>query len=280
MKPVRTALLAAALTLVAGCSLVDVAYNNAPSLVAGRIDDAFDLDRRQLEQLEQRLEQFFAWHRANELSRYRELLQRAAADAADGVSADEFLALNADLRAAWRRSVEKAIDIIGDLATTLSPQQIEHFDRYYQETSERHRDYLDKSEQQREIHRVERALERLQDWFGEFDYGIEQKVRARLEQLPDGYLPWIDYREQRHRAVLAVLRDARESDPSPRLKQVLLDSDTDFARAYETRRLRYWQAYAAALEDIGSWLQSRHTRHAVSKLEDYARIAERLGAQG
>lgn len=280
MKPVRTVLLAAIVALAAGCSLVDLAYNNAPNLVAGRIDEAFDLDRQQLEQLEQRLQQFFAWHRANELPRYRELLQTAAADAADGVSATEFMALNQALRDAVERSVEKAVDSIGDLASTLTPHQIEHFDRYFHDTSDKYRDYLDKSEQQREIYRVERALERLENWYGDFDERMERRVRARLEQLPDLRLPWINYREQRHRALLVALRDAGAANPTPRLKQLLLDPDTDFAREFEPESRRYWQAFAAALEDISSWMQMRHTRRVVSKLENYAHVAERLGASG
>lgn len=279
MRPIRTVLFVAVVTLVAGCSFINFAYNNAPSLVAGRIDDAFDLERHQIEQLKPRLKEFFAWHRAYELPRYRELLQQAAADAADGVSAAEFMALNESIREAVQRSVEKAIDSIGDLASTLTPGQIEQFDRYYHESSDEYRDYLEKSEPQRKIYRVERALRRLENWFGTFDDSMETRVRARFEQLPDLRLPWINYRDQRHRALLAALRDARATDPSPRLKRILLDPGTDFAREFEPERLRYWQAYAVALEDIGFWLQQRHTRHVISKLEDYARTAEKLGAQ-
>lgn len=131
MIPIHRILLAAALLAVAGCSLPRFAYQQAPNYVAGKLDEAFDLDEVQSAALDERLQRFFAWHREQELRQYRAVLQRAARDSSDGIRAEEFLRVHDEIRAAWRRAVDKAIDNVGDLALTLTPAQIASYEAYY-----------------------------------------------------------------------------------------------------------------------------------------------------
>ena len=92
MKPMRTLVTLALCTLLAaGCSAVSVIYNNAPSYLAGELEDAFDLDDAQSAELDRRMQEFFVWHRREELALYQQFLEEAALNAADGISAEEFL---------------------------------------------------------------------------------------------------------------------------------------------------------------------------------------------
>ncbi len=262
---------------LSGCSVADMAYNNAPDFVASEIEDAFDLSEAQSDQLDSRLEQFFIWHRSEELNRYRDFLDRAALEADDGLTAAEFLSLRSDIGDAWNRSVEKGIDSLGDIFANLTPQQIEQYQQYHRDGSEEYQDYLEKSAQQREINRVERAFENLEDWFGEFDFMLEKKVSARLRQVPDILGPWIRYREQRHQALVSAMN---QGITRQQLKTIMLDPSTDFARAFAPARDAYWREYAAALEDISSWLNKRQRQRAVIRLQGFARLVERLHGQG
>ena len=54
--------------------MIDLAYNNGTTLVGNEIDNAFDLSEAQNNQLDSRLDQFFEWHRKQELIRYQQLL--------------------------------------------------------------------------------------------------------------------------------------------------------------------------------------------------------------
>jgi hypothetical protein len=281
MKPIYRLCFATACSLImAGCSMIDLAYNNAPSFVSSEIDDAFDLDPLQNTQLDSRLEQFFEWHRNEELLRYQQLLDQAALATADGITAAEFMALNKEVRLAWRRSLEKAIDSFGDLAITLTPQQIENYQQYHQESFSEFKDYLEKSEQQREIFRVGRNFDRLEDWYGNFDEFQESKIMLRLRQVPDIYEPWLRYREGRQQAFISVLNKAATTGISQaELKAALLDPSTEYSLTYEPLRQSYWQAFAAALEDINRWLTTAQKRRAATRLRDYAQVAARLGNQ-
>jgi len=281
MNTLQKVLLVITLLLLGGCSLAGMAYNQAPYFIASELEDAFDLNRAQIDQLDARLEQFIAWHREEELPRYREFLDRAALATADGITAAEFLGLQKDVTDARDRSLEKIIDNLGDLAVSLTPQQLESYQQYHREGSEEFLDYLEKSPQQREIYRVERAYDRLESWFGDFDFFLEQKINARLQTVPDIYQPWFEFREQRHLALVKALRDdIGKPVDRQKLKAIMLDPTTDYARAFEPLRLAYWQGYAAALAEIGSWLSDQQRQHAVSRLQRYARVVDRLGQPG
>jgi hypothetical protein len=266
---------------LAGCGMVDLAYNNAPTLVANEIDNAFDLNEAQNDQLDSRLDQFFDWHRKEELARYQQLLDQAALATADGITAAEFMELNKNLRLAWRRSLDKAIDSLGDLAVTLTPQQIENYQQYHRKSFNEFEDYLEKSHQQREIFRVARSFDRLENWYGNFDEFQAGKITTRLQQLPDIYEPWLRYREARQQALISVLNKATTSGISQtELKAVLLDPATLYSLAYEPKRQSYWQAFAVALEDINGWLTTGQRQRAATRLRNYAQAAARLGNQG
>ena len=261
--------------LTGGCSAISYAYNNAPSFVAGELDDAFDLDDAQEHQLDERLHEFFAWHRQHELPRYQQTMNAATIAIADGLTAAEFLEISADLELAWHRSLTQAIEELGGLAVTLSPAQIEHFQQYFHDHGEEYRDYLQMSAQQREIFRVKRGIKRLQKWFGKFDELQREKISLRMKQLPDFYPAWITYRQARQQALVDALRKAKTGGLSrqqvrQQLKFVLLDPTSDYASVFEPARKAYWQAYAEMIEDIGERLSKAQLQHAVKRLQNYA----------
>ena len=74
MIPALRILLLVVPLATAGCSLPKLAYDQAPTYVAARFDDAFDLDDAQSTELDTRLRQFFDWHRRQELGHYQAVL--------------------------------------------------------------------------------------------------------------------------------------------------------------------------------------------------------------
>jgi hypothetical protein len=264
--------------LAAGCSAIGFAYNNAPSWLAGELQDAFDLDDAQRLELDTRMQQFFGWHREQELDRYRQILDDAARNAADGITATEFLEFVDALRLALRRLLEQAIVSFGDLGLTLTPQQIDHYERYFSDESAKFRDYLELSSQQREIYRTEQAIERMQKWFGSLDENQLQKLRPRLAELPEFYGAWIEFRDARQRALVEALREAPSAGLShQQLKTILLGPETDYARAFEAERTAYWRTYAQIVEELSGWLGKAQLKHAIERLQKYSLAFEDLG---
>ena len=267
--------------LLAACSSANFAYNNAPRYIANQFEDAFDLNPDQTGQLDTQIQQFFVWHRKEELGRYQESLRQAATTAENGFSAEEFLRVVDDIRRAWKRSLAMVIDNIGGLATTLSPEQIKHFEAYYRETTNPDEDYFEKPPEQRRLLRAELSLERLQGWYGDFDNALEDRVLARLQQLPNAYEPWLEFRDAQVSEMVRIFSTA----PSPdvmrtQLHDLLLNPDHPISREFEPTRVAYWKAYAEMLEEINGWLTPEQQLKAVTRLQKFARMVSDIDPQG
>ena len=274
---VKSWLIVIATLALANCSAINIVYNNASSFIAAEIDDAFDLSDTQEEQVDAALQRFFEWHRQRELPRYREMLDDAALAIADGISAQEYLVIYDAVRDAFQRSLLRLIDELHGLAATLTPAQIDHYDQYFRERSEKHRDYLEMSAQQREIYNEEWVIDKMEDWFGNFDELQRERIATRLHQLPEVRLAWLKVREARHQAFLAALRKAVDSGlPRQQLQHILLDPGSEYARVYEPQRIAYRQAFAEMIEEVSDWLSKAQIRHAVERLHEYEEVVIEL----
>jgi hypothetical protein len=281
MRLLHTWLVVAATLAMASCSAIDIVYNNAPSFVGGEVEDALDLDDEQRVQVDAGLQRFFDWHRQQELARYRVMLDHAAVAIEDGISAQEYLAIYNDVHAAWERSVLRLIDDLHELTATLTPAQIDHYDQYFRERSEKYQEYLEMSSQQREIFRAERLIEQMEDWTGKLEELQLEKIAARLRQLPQRRLAWIHFREARHQALIAALRKAPDSGLSvQQLQHILLDTTSDYARVYEPQRIAYHQAYAQMIEEVSGWLNRAQIAHAVERMREFEEIVIELQENG
>jgi hypothetical protein len=276
-----TCLVVGATLALASCSAIDIVYNNAPSFVGGEIEDALDLDDEQRAQLDARLQRSFDWHRQQELARYRVMLSDAALAIEDGISAEEYLAIYNDVHAAWERSLLRLIDDLHGLTAILTPAQIDSYDQYFRERSEKYQDYLEMSPQQREIFNTTQAIEQLEDWTGKLEDLQLEKITARLRQLPQRRMAWIYFREARHQALIAALRKAPGKGLSVKqLQYILLDNASEYARVYEPQRIAYYQAYAQMIEEVSGWLNKAQIAHAVERMREFEEIVVELQQNG
>jgi len=274
-------LVVAAALALASCSAADIVYDNAPSFVGAEIESALDLDDAQRAEVDAGLQRFFAWHREHELERYRVMLNHAALAIEDGISADEYSAIYADVHAAWERSLLRLIEDLHGLTASLTPAQIDNYDRYFREHSEKYQDYLEMSPQQREIFSAEQIIEQLEDWTGRLEELQVEKITARLGGLPQRRLAWFDFREARHRALLAALREAPDGGLSvAQLQYVLLDPTSPYARVYEPQRIAYHRAYAQMIAEVSGWLTSAQIAHAVERMREFEEIIIELQQNG
>ena len=277
----RIVALAAFIITLAACSSANLAYNTAPTLIAGEFDDAFNLNGEQSDMLDESLERFFEWHRREELARYQALLERAAADAEDGFSAEEFAVIVREVRIAWNRSLEQMIDELGGVGATLSPVQIEHFRWYFTESRGEYDEYLELDEEERREYRAERSLERLEKWYGSFDRDLEKRILARLKQLPDTWSQWVLYRRARAEEMMHILSET--SDPETvkaEMRNLLLNPEHPVGRDFEPKRAAYWRAYGEMLEEINGWMTPEQRQEAVEQLQKYARMVAEIEPKG
>jgi len=161
------------------CGCAGLAYQRLDLLIPWYIGRYVDLDRPQRAALDAALEPQLAWHRREELPRYRDLLQRIGADSAQRLTAADVESWADEASEAWERVEARALDLLLKLGAQLDDQQIEDFLNTLQSRQrEYEKKYLQRSEQ-RYRRDSEKALRKnLQRFLGR----LSSEQRERTQQ--------------------------------------------------------------------------------------------------
>ena len=114
-------------TTLVGCSANRLLYNRADTFIRWAADDYVALDREQQAVFDQRLDDFLAWHRSEELPRYREFIVTSLDTLEDGVTLEEAVAISEEIDLAADRFQAQFIELLLATAADLSDEQIQDF---------------------------------------------------------------------------------------------------------------------------------------------------------
>ena len=127
MKTMRLFLILLLVTTLGSCSANRLLYNRADTFIRWAADDYVTLDREQQAAFDQRLDEFLAWHRSEELPRYREFIVSALGTLEDGVTLEEAVVISEEIDVAADRFQAQFIELLLETAETLSDEQIQDF---------------------------------------------------------------------------------------------------------------------------------------------------------
>ena len=217
----RGLLLGCLLLVVAGCSALRLAYNQAPTLAYWWIDGYADLDDPQSVRLRSDLEDFFAWHRQTELPTYLSRLQRWQDMAANDTQPEKAYAEYQFLRSAYLRMIERSLEPAARLALSLSPAQLQHLQRKYDKNNREFESlYLRVDEEERIDNLVDRALERYEPLYGSLSDGQLDLLREHIRRSPFDARRVNEERLRRQSDLMATLRSLR-ADPQADLPRAV-----------------------------------------------------------
>jgi hypothetical protein len=276
------ALLLLALTGLAGCSGLRLAYNNADTVVRWMADDHFALEGAQLEDFKTRLADFHAWHRSEELPRYSVLLTSAGEKLADGLTQAELLWAWENVNGRYRRMAAYAAPDLAAVLATLTPAQFERLDKKFAESGvEFTKKYLKGSEAEQRKRRDKRTLELMREWYGDLSDEQETRIKLGSARLPLLYALRLQNRQRRQGEFVALLKAHRSpQELEPGLRQWLTaweeGASPEYLRSSELHRELYMQM----LLELDRSLTPAQRTHAVARLNDYAEIFSALAAQG
>jgi hypothetical protein len=224
-----------AASLLAGCSMVRLAYENADSYLRYRAGTYLDVHGAQAEELDAAIDAFHDWHRKQALPQYARLAGEAAQRVDDGVTPEDLVWGYDSLVAQARIGLREAAQRIAPLLGRLDAQQIAHIESRLAEENRRFaKEFLRGSERARRERRAERIVKRLEDWVGRLSEAQVERVRQYSERVP--LMAGMRLRDhQRAQAAGLELLRARKIEALPEF-------------------VAYWDrgrdpAYAAAIED-------------------------------
>jgi hypothetical protein len=273
----RVSLAVLLLALVCGCSTVRFAYENADAYARWKIGTYLDLEGEDAEQLDERIDEFHAWHRRNALPKYVMLAQEASQRFADGLSRPDLVWGYDSLRAQARESLRRAAELLAPMLDRLTPQQVAQIERRIAEDNRQfYRDRLRGPEGERRERRAKHAVNRLEDWVGKLTPVQVQRVREY-----SGRAPMVDELRDRDRKrlqgeVLAILRAKQaKARLAERVAHWELGRDPATLAALDAWREHYF----AMLLDVDRMLTAEQRTRALGQLRRYAEDFETLSTR-
>lgn len=272
----RFGLLLAVSLLVAGCSALQLGYNQAPSLVYWWVDGYADLDDLQSARLRTDIDRLLAWHRQSELPAYADRLRRWQALSLQNLSGEQVCAQAEHLRSATERLLDQGHEALAHLALTLAPGQLQHLERHQTKSNQSfEKDFLRGTPVQRLQRRLDRTVDRYETLYGRLTPAQRQQVRASLEASPFDAERALAERRARQAELRELIRQL-QGPPGPRLAN---DSPAPPAAA---QALRAWLqrglfASPSAQDERAGWV--RHGCEAFATLHNSTTPAQRQHAQ-
>lgn len=269
MRHVLKVTLALAAAWLAGCSSVRIAYENADAYVLWRANSYLDLQGAAYEALDERIDDFFDWHRAAALPQYAKISEEAAARVAKGLSRADLVWGYDSFMAQARESLRAAAVRIAPLLDGLSARQLRRMQQRFEDDNRRFRkENLRGSEGERRKRRAKRTQERLEDWVGDLNRAQVQRVGQYSERAP---LVGELHERERMRIQGELLAMARERQAGRLLAERAAGfergRDPAYVAASEAARNEYFQL----LLDLDPTLSAGQRAHAVENLRRYAR---------
>ncbi len=269
MRTIKNFFILALALAIISCSLVKTAYNNAPALIAWRLDDYFNFSDAQKAKLKPALKDLHAWHRKNELPRYVSFLNELNNDFSHEVSAQTACQRIESIKSNAQTLQTKIVPIIVDIGETLSEKQLQHFQ---QRLEKRNEEWKEEWWQETVKEQQEARLDKSKD-FAEKVYGdLDEKQINILKQsiAKNNFDPALVYSEilRRDEDALNILKALRNPALSSEEKSQLVRA------GFERMQNSPNQAYQAHIDNI-----TQQTCETIASLHATTNAKQRLHAQ-
>lgn len=267
--------------LASGCSALRLAYDNADTYLRWRAGAYLDVHGPAADELDERIDAFFDWHRAKALPHYARLSDEAAKRLGNGLSPEDVVWGYDSLQMQARESLREAAKQIAPMLDRLDAKQVGYLERRLADDNRRFaRENLSGSESQRRAQRAKRMQQRLEEWVGRLTREQAERVKAYAERAP----LTDEFRDRdRKRLQADLLSIVRKREATKRLPERAANwqagRDPAFVAANEVWRREFY----ALLLDIDRTLTPAQRTRAVANFrryaEDFSALAGQAGAE-
>jgi len=260
------ALLLAAL-LLTGCSNLRLAYGQGPTLAYWWLDRYADFNDAQKPRAKAAVDQWFAWHRRQQLTEDAALLDQIAQEALKDTSGAQVCQ--------WVTVYERKRDLyltqfapaVADVAASLGPENLRQIEMRFAKVNEKWRDeHVQGDLKEREAEAVKRLLDRAELVYGRLDRAQRQFVTQAVHQSPQDPERAFAERLADQREALAALQRLGQRSLSPEQRQgaarasllQLVQASNEAQRQYRDQLHRYQCQFTAELHNRTTPEQRRH----------------------
>ena len=205
------------------CSVVKLAYNQAPDLAYWYLDGHLDFTGEQSLRVKASLSQLQDWHRQTQLPVYITALQQLQQQIPSDTTAAAACAVAADVRSSLGAVAQQAQPLAAGLAVMLQPGQLRHLEQKFVKTNaEAEDEQQDDRRKIRQGKRYRQALSRAESLYGTLDEPQRAVIAQRLEQSRFDLRRLFAERQRRQRDTLQTLQPMAAGQSSPVQAQAAL----------------------------------------------------------
>ena len=253
-------LVALALT---GCSMVRLAYDQAPNLTYWWIDGYVDSSGEQTTRLRESIDRWYLWHARTQLPEYAALLVRAQREVLAPLTPAAACAWVAEGERQVETALAAAVPGAAELMLSLTPAQLQHIERRFAKGNEEVRaDFLQKEPEERRAASHKRAVERFERVYGRLDAPQRERLAALLASSGFDAERWLIERRLRQREImqtLASIAAARAGgDRAVARQQAQAAATTLFARSLRSPRADYRDYQQRLVQDNCQLVAAMH----------------------
>lgn len=277
----RGALLTLCVLLLTACSAVRLGYEQGPTLAWWWLDRQLDFSAEQKPRVQGALADWFDWHRATQLPVYADELARLQRLRTERLSPAQVCALAAGWQQRLRTATLQALPAAAEVVRTLTPAQIDHFERHQAEVLDDAATQFLKPATEAERRKLlfEREAERFEMLYGDLEEAQRQRLAESLAASPFDPERWIAERRARSADLVRALRQWQAERASAatvqaglqRLADEVLVSPRPAYRELQRRVLEANCAMAAELHNSATPAQRQHAAERVKRWENDAR---------
>ena len=259
--------------LLAGCSLPQLAYNNADSVLRFKLYSYLDPTQEQDVMMSSAIQRLHVWHRRNELPHYADAFAQMAQRVGEGLQESDIAWSRDFTYQHYRTLAARAVD---DALPTLRTLTADNFAALERKFAERNKEYADDyltgdATQQRDA-MVEYLEEHLERWIDRLT-GEQKALLTRLvESHPRFAALRLENRRFLQRQTLAILHDVVRGQPGAEdsLRDLTVNWEKYSTPQYR-QALREWErGTIETLIALDRQLTATQRSEAVARLRQYS----------
>ena len=259
------------------CTFRVLAYRNADTFIAHRLQQTFGLESSQRRKLEPAIDKALAWHRSSELPLYIEALEGFKQRFADGLQEDDHAWVNAQIQLYYRR-IWDAIE--SESVSFLADLNQKNLDALLQTNTERNQDKEEQLAQSPE-NRLEKELDQLvgrfRTWLGPLNQEQINRIAEFVRVTKDFEPARFEQSKINQAAFASALASHSNSVIKTSIQKILFERESLQTQEFQTISMRRKEEWKKLFFDLDQSLTTKQRKHLLQEISSWVEDLHTLG---
>ena len=256
------------------------AYGNLGPMLTYMVDEYVDIDGAREDWVRARIDKVVAWHRAEELPRFRAFFESMLAKSEAPFKVEDIAAHQQEVRASYHRLLGQVIPDTAEFLASLDPEEVAQIERKFAEDNRKFvKDSVRGTPEERLERRVSRFISHLESWVGSLDTPQRALVIERYRGLADYSEQLLGERRYRQTEMLALVRSKpARAQMEAGLRRIFVDTESwrspEYAQKLRERDLKMHTMVA----DLSATLTEQQRKALKKRIRGFLRDISTLTA--